>query len=147
MITFKTDRDIAKMRRAGQVVADILKLMRDLVKPGIDTLSLDAAAEELILKAGGKPAFKGYKVPWVPVPFPGTICASINNEVVHGIPSKSRVLEEGELGKRLAYKGRRILFPLPVTQAAETGGRPFFVRQRVKNETRFTYSPTENAFF
>ena len=47
MITFKTDRDIAKMRRAGQVVADILKLMRDLVKPGIDTLSLDAAAEEL----------------------------------------------------------------------------------------------------
>ena len=97
MITFKTDRDIAKMRRAGQVVADILKLMRDLVKPGIDTLSLDAAAEELILKEGGKPAFKGYKVPWVPVPFPGTICASINNEVVHGIPSKSRVLEEGDI--------------------------------------------------
>ena len=94
MITFKTDRDIAKMRRAGQVVADILKLMRDLVKPGIDTLSLDAAAEELILKAGGKPAFKGYKVPWVPVPFPGTICASINNEVVHGIPSNRPLIEE-----------------------------------------------------
>ena len=99
MITFKTDRDIAKMRRAGQVVADILKLMRDLVKPGIDTLSLDAAAEELILKAGGKPAFKGYKVPWVPVPFPGTICASINNEVVHGIPSKSRTYAVGKISE------------------------------------------------
>ena len=96
MITFKTDRDIAKMRRAGQVVADILKLMRDLVKPGIDTLSLDAAAEELILRRAAS-CFKGYKVPWVPVPFPGTICASINNEVVHGIPSKSRVLEEGDI--------------------------------------------------
>ena len=79
MITFKTDRDIAKMRRAGQVVADILKLMRDLVKPGIDTLSLDAAAEELLLKAGGKPAFTGYNIPWVPVPFPGTLGAALTD--------------------------------------------------------------------
>ena len=97
MITFKSDRDIAKMRRAGQIVADILKLMREMVKPGIDTLTLDEAAEDLVKKAGAKPAFKGYKVPWVSVPFPGTICASINNEVVHGIPSSDRVLEEGDI--------------------------------------------------
>lgn len=97
MITFKSDRDIAKMRRAGQLVADILKLMRDLVKPGIDTLTLDLAAEDLIRKAGGKPAFKNYKVSWVPVAFPGTICASVNNEVVHGIPSKDRILQEGDI--------------------------------------------------
>ena len=58
MITFKSDRDIAKMRKAGQIVADILKLMRDMVKPGIDTLTLDAAAEDLAKKAGAKPAFK-----------------------------------------------------------------------------------------
>ena len=97
MITFKSDRDLAKMRRAGMIVADILKLMRDMVKPGIDTLTLDEAAENLVLKAGAKPAFKGYKVPWVPVPFPGTICASVNEEVVHGIPSRNRILQEGDI--------------------------------------------------
>ena len=97
MITFKSDRDIAKMRVAGQVVADILHLMRDMVRPGIDTLTLDEAAENLVKKAGGKPAFKGYKVPWAPVPFPGTICASINDEIVHGIPSRTRILREGDI--------------------------------------------------
>ncbi|MCF0247310.1 MAG: type I methionyl aminopeptidase [Synergistes sp.] len=97
MITFKSDRDIAKMRKAGQIVADILKLMRDMVKPGIDTLTLDAAAEDLAKKAGAKPAFKGYKVPWAPIPFPGTICASINSEIVHGIPSSVRILQEGDI--------------------------------------------------
>ena len=97
MITFKSDRDLAKMRRAGMIVADILKLMRDMVKPGIDTLTLDEAAENLVLKAGAKPAFKGYKVPWVSVPFPGTICASVNEEVVHGIPSRNRILQEGDI--------------------------------------------------
>lgn len=97
MITFKSDRDLQKMRKAGQVVADILKLMRDMIKPGVDTLTLDLAAQELVEKAGAKPAFKGYVVPWAPVPFPGTICASVNNEIVHGIPSKERVLEEGDI--------------------------------------------------
>ena len=97
MITFKSDRDLVKMRKAGQLVADILKLMGDLVKPGVDTLTLDLAAEDLIRKSGGKPAFKNYKVSWVPVAFPGTICASINNEVVHGIPSKDRILQEGDI--------------------------------------------------
>lgn len=97
MITFKSDRDIAKMRRAGLIVADVLKLMRDMVRPGIDTLTLDEAAEALVLKSGAKPAFKGYKVPWVPRPFPGTICASVNEEVVHGIPSRLRILQEGDI--------------------------------------------------
>ncbi|WP_281680429.1 type I methionyl aminopeptidase [Synergistes jonesii] len=97
MITFKSDRDIAKMRRAGRVVADILNLMRDMVKPGIDTLTLDEAAENLVLREGAKPAFKGYKTSWASIPFPGTICASINEEVVHGIPSRERVLEEGDI--------------------------------------------------
>lgn len=97
MITFKSDRDIAKMRRAGLVVADILKLMRDMVKPGISTLELDEAAEQLILRAGARPAFKNYKVPFVSIPFPGTLCVSINEEVVHGIPSSERILEEGDI--------------------------------------------------
>lgn len=97
MITFKSDRDLAKMRRAGLIVADILKLMRDMVKPGMDTLTLDEAAENLVIKSGAKPAFKGYKVPWISVPFPGTICASVNEEVVHGIPSRDRILQEGDI--------------------------------------------------
>lgn len=97
MITFKSDSDLAKMRHAGRIVADILKLMMDKVKPGVDTLTLDKAAEELIMRENAKPAFKGYKVPWVPTPFPGTLCVSINREVVHGIPSKDRVLQEGDI--------------------------------------------------
>ena len=96
MITFKSDSDIVLMRQAGRIVADVLKLMRDMVRPGVDTLTLDKAAENLILKANAKPAFKGYKVPGSP-PFPGTICASINNEIIHGIPLKDRFLEEGDI--------------------------------------------------
>lgn len=97
MISFKSDRDIEKMRHAGRIVADILRLMKDMVKPGIDTLTLDEAAEALVVKEGAKPAFKGYRVPWILAPFPGTICASINEEVVHGIPSRSRILNEGDI--------------------------------------------------
>lgn len=97
MITFKSDRDLEKMRHAGRIVADILRLMKDMVKPGVDTYTLDQAAEALVLKENAKPAFKGYKVPWVSTPFPGTICASVNDEIVHGIPSRERVLQEGDI--------------------------------------------------
>ena len=71
--------------------------MKDMVKPGVDTYTLDQAAEALVLKENAKPAFKGYKVPWVSTPFPGTICASVNDEIVHGIPSRERVLQEGDI--------------------------------------------------
>ena len=97
MITFKSDRDIVKMRHAGRIVADMLKLVRDMVKPGVDTLTLDLAAEALAEKEGAKPTFKDYKASWAPIPFPGTLCVSINEEVVHGIPSKDRLLEEGDI--------------------------------------------------
>ncbi len=81
----------------GRIVADILRLMKDMVKPGVDTYTLDQAAEALVLMENAKPAFKGYKVPWVSTPFPGTICASVNDEIVHGIPSRERVLQEGDI--------------------------------------------------
>jgi len=71
--------------------------MRDMVRPGVDTYTLDQAAEALVLKENARPAFKGYKVPWVSVPFPGTICASVNDEIVHGIPSRERVLQDGDI--------------------------------------------------
>ncbi|HCP07241.1 MAG TPA: type I methionyl aminopeptidase, partial [Synergistaceae bacterium] len=69
----------------------------DNIRPGVDTLTLDMKAEKLIADSGARPAFKGYTVPGVPKPFPGTLCISINDEVVHGIPSEDRVLEEGDI--------------------------------------------------
>ncbi len=97
MISLKTSQEQDKMRTAGFLVADVLKLMRELVRPGVTTMVLDKRADELIARAGATPAFRGYRVPGVPVPFPGTICASINCEVVHGIPSEMRVLQEGDI--------------------------------------------------
>lgn len=97
MITFKGPEDLAQMRKAGRLVADVLRSLRDLIRPGVDTLTLDRLAEDMIVRGGGVPAFKGYKVPGVKRPFPGTICASINEEVVHGIPSRERVLVEGDI--------------------------------------------------
>lgn len=97
MITLKKSAEIVKMRQAGAVVADVHKLMRDMIKPGIDTLSLDRATEELLVRSSAKAAFKGYRVPGIRSPFPGSICVSINDEVVHGIPSVDRILREGDI--------------------------------------------------
>ena len=97
MVTFKKPFEIEKMRKAGAVVADILKLMKDMIKPGVDTLALDLAAESFLEKESAKAAFKGYRVPGIWTPFPGSICVSINDEVVHGIPSGDRILEEGDI--------------------------------------------------
>ena len=97
MVRLKTPSEIIKMRKAGRVVADILKLMRDIIKPGIDTLSLDSAAADLLERESARAAFKGYRVPGIPVPFPGSICVSVNDEVVHGIPNRERILHEGDI--------------------------------------------------
>ena len=93
----KNDKDISYLRKAGSVVVDVLLLMKDIIRPGVDTFSLDRRAEDLITASGGHPAFKGYKVPGIPMPFPGTLCVSINSEIVHGIPSSTRTLQEGDI--------------------------------------------------
>lgn len=79
------------MRRAGRVVAQAHALVRELVKPGITTWELNEAVEEFLLKQNAVPAFKGYQG------YPASICASVNEVVVHGIPSKQVVLEEGSI--------------------------------------------------
>ena len=89
-ILIKSDADIEKMRVAGQVVAAVHERMSALVAPGITTRELDEAAHSIIVGAGGSPSFLGYHG------FTGSICASVNEEVVHGIPS-DRVLQEGEI--------------------------------------------------
>ncbi len=97
MISIKNDKDIFHLRTAGKIVADVLMLMKEIIGPGVDTLTLDKRAEDLITAAGGLPAFKGYRVPGIPRPFPGTLCVSINDEVVHGIPARERTLQEGDI--------------------------------------------------
>ena len=89
----RSAREIGLMREAGKVVAEALELMRRMVRPGVTTGELDAAAEELLTRRGAQPLFKG--VPGNP-PFPACICASVNEEVVHGIPGPRR-LQEGDI--------------------------------------------------
>ncbi len=92
-IVIKNPPEIETMREAGRVNALVLNTVRDMVKPGISTQELDAVAEELIRKYGGKPAFKNYPGPY---PYPATLTISINEELVHGIPGK-RKLQEGDI--------------------------------------------------
>lgn len=95
-VHLKSRAEIAAMREAGRVVATILAAVREAVQPGVTTGDLDALAEELIRKNGVKSAFKGYS-PGGRVPFPGVLCTSINEEIVHGIPSRKRKLREGDI--------------------------------------------------
>ncbi len=97
MITLKTESEILLMRKAGKIVADVLDMLSDIIRPGLSTEEIDSAAEGLIRKAGAVPAFKGYRVPGIKRPFPSAVCASINSEIVHGIPSRKRLLQEGDI--------------------------------------------------
>jgi methionyl aminopeptidase len=92
MITLKSSREIEIMAAAGRIVAETLALVRSLTKPGVTTEDLDTAAEEFIRShPGARPSFKGL------YGFPKTLCTSINEEIVHGIPSRRRVLREGSV--------------------------------------------------
>jgi methionyl aminopeptidase len=97
MITLKKPPEAQKMRKAGQVVADVHKAIRDVIKPGVDTLTLDGVAEGVLARESARASFKGYRTFGVRTPFPGAICVSINEEVVHGIPSGDRFLAEGDI--------------------------------------------------
>lgn len=88
----KTDSEIRLMEKAGRIVADTLSMLKSYVKPGVRTIELDMIAEDFILSKGAKPAFKGYGRG--KLKFPATLCLSIDEEVVHGIPGE-RLLEEG----------------------------------------------------
>lgn len=92
-IELKSKREIEIMREAGAIVAKVLKEIGELVKPGMTTADLDAYAEKRIREMGATPSFKGY------CGFPASICSSINNEVVHGIPSARKVIRAGDVLK------------------------------------------------
>ncbi len=91
MVTIKSQEEIKKMKQASRIVAQVLSKIKEIIRPGLSTLDLDRLAEDEIKKAGGIPAFKGY------LGYQATLCTSINEEVVHGIPSPKRVLKEGDI--------------------------------------------------
>ncbi len=91
MIIYKSTEEIDRMRKAGRIVAGTIDRVLSAVAPGKTTADLDAVAERYINERGAVPSFKGYKG------FPATICTSLNDEIVHGIPSKKRVLKDGDL--------------------------------------------------
>jgi methionyl aminopeptidase len=90
MIIIKSPREIEQLKRSNAIVAEVFEKLKGMITPGITTKELDQVAEEYILSKGGHPAFKGYRG------FPATLCISINEEVVHGIPGQRR-LKEGDI--------------------------------------------------
>ncbi|MDB4984218.1 MAG: methionine aminopeptidase type [Patescibacteria group bacterium] len=97
MIIIKTPAEIEAMRVAGKRHASILEKLSGLVRPGISTGELDRAAEMMVKEYGDTPAFLGYKPDGADRPFPATLCISVNDEVVHGIPDDNRILNEGDI--------------------------------------------------
>ena len=101
-ITIKSEREIELMRQSGRILAKVHEQLGEAIKPGISTWDIDALGEKLIRGYGCVPNFLNYNG------FPGAVCVSVNNEVVHGIPSKRRILKEGDivsLDTGLIYKG------------------------------------------
>lgn len=90
MISLKSRQDLQMLKRSGGILAEVMRKTEEILCPGITTLDIDRLSEELIIKAGALPAFKGYQG------FPGTACVSINEEIVHGIPGP-RVILEGDI--------------------------------------------------
>lgn len=110
MIIIKSEQEIVTMRRSGKVTGRILSELEDFIRPGISTMAIDEFVSEIIHKNGMTPSFLGYNG------YPASVCASINSEVVHGIPSTKRILHEGDIisvDVGCTYKGY-------VTDAART---------------------------
>lgn len=98
MVSIKNEKQIMALREGGKKLALVMKKLESSIKPGISTLSLDEIAEDAILKLGGIPAFKNYGADFGD-PYPASICASLNDEIVHGIPSSEINIKEGDILK------------------------------------------------
>ncbi|MCF7835758.1 MAG: type I methionyl aminopeptidase [Candidatus Marinimicrobia bacterium] len=108
MITIKTKEEIEIISEGGKILASILNEVSSKAVAGVSTKELDSCAFDLIKKAGGTPSFLGYKSRDADTAYPASLCVSINNEIVHGIPSKDRILKDGDivsLDFGMKYKG------------------------------------------
>ena len=90
-IVCKSAAEIERMRHSGHIVRQVLDEVRSMVAPGVTTMDLERAAEKKIAQLGAKPAFKGY------FDYPCVLCTSVNEEIVHGIPSEKRALKDGDI--------------------------------------------------
>jgi len=120
VIVLKSAREIALMRRAGHILAGVVERLRASVRSGMSTLDIDEDVEAYIHREGAAPAFKGYRG------FPATVCVSINEEVVHGIPSPRRKIHEGDIvgertGKYTGTKSQVRRFEIGVPTVRTTG--------------------------
>ena len=124
--------EVGLIRESAQIVGQCLEMLAREVRPGVSTLALDRLAEAFIRDAGGEPAFKGYRG------FPASLCASINEEVVHGIPSAKRILREGDIvsldigAKRQGFYGDAAR-TCPVGEVSSTAARLLEVTQTALN--------------
>ena len=99
MITIKTKEEIEILKEGGKILAEVLKKISEFAKPGISTGFLNQKAREMILTRGALPSFEGYKSSFSDRPYPAAMCASLNNVVVHGLPSEKVILKEGDILK------------------------------------------------
>lgn len=98
MVTIKTKEEIEILRRGGKILAEILSALAKKIVPGVHTLELEEEAKSLIKRAGASPSFLGYKPYGAKRPYPASICISINDEIVHGIPNENnRIIKEGDI--------------------------------------------------
>jgi methionyl aminopeptidase len=96
-ITLRSRREIELIRKAGAVVADVLSKLQEVAEPGVTTAWLDSIASQITAQAGAVALFKGVRSPYARVPFPACVCTSINEQVVHGIPSETVMLKNGDI--------------------------------------------------
>lgn len=132
MIEIKNSSEIELMRKSGALLAEVLELLGEAVRPGISTMDLDNLAEKFIKGHDAYPTFKGY------AGFPGSICTSVNDELLHGIPSGKKILREGDIisiDAGVCYKGWN-------TDAART-----FAVGKITEEAEDLIKVTEESFF
>ena len=97
MALIKTKEEIEKLREGGKILAEVLQIVGRMAEPGVSTFRLNEVAENLIEKLGARPSFKNFKPEPRSTPYPAGLCTSLNDEVVHCVPSKDRILKEGDI--------------------------------------------------
>jgi methionyl aminopeptidase len=135
-ITLRSRREIELLRNAGAVVANVLSKLKEMARPGISTAQLDYAAAQMTAQAGAQPLFKGVRNPSAKIPFPGVICASLNEQVVHGIPSEQAMLKDGDIlsidfGVRLAGYCGDAAVTVPIGEISQENRRLMDVTRSV----------------